>query len=122
MTASKARSKACGRFFLGSLPIDGFPIKLNGAILTLCTILKCVAVSAAEAELGALFLNVREEKIICLTFVKMGLPRPPIPIHVNNMTAANIVNNTLKRQQSRAMNMRYVWLLCHKAQQIMRVR
>ena len=48
LTAPKARSRAGGHFFLGSLPRKGCPIKLNGAILTLCTILKCVAVSAAE--------------------------------------------------------------------------
>ena len=57
LTATKARSRAGGLFFLGSLPKDNDPIKLNGAILTLCTVLKCVAASAAEAELGALFLN-----------------------------------------------------------------
>jgi hypothetical protein len=44
-------------FFLGSLPVDGDPLKFNGAIHIICTILKLVATSAAEAELGALFLN-----------------------------------------------------------------
>ena len=52
-----------GHFFLGSIPRDGSSIFLNGAILTQCTILKCVAASAAEAELGDLFLNAMEAKI-----------------------------------------------------------
>jgi hypothetical protein len=60
LSASKARSRAGGYFFLGSLPRDGDPIKLNGAIHVTCTILKLVAASAAEAELGALFLNAQE--------------------------------------------------------------
>jgi hypothetical protein len=64
LSAPKARSRAGGYFFLGSLPRDGDPIKLNGAIHVTCTILKLVAASAAEAELGALFLNAQEAKVI----------------------------------------------------------
>jgi hypothetical protein len=36
------------------------PIKLNGAFFTLCAILQFVVASAAEAELGALFLNCKQ--------------------------------------------------------------
>ena len=122
LTAPKARSRAGGFFFLGSLPKDGCPIKLNGAILTQCAILKCVAASAVEAELGALFLNAMEVKIIRLTLTEMGHPQPPTPIHVDNTTAVGIVNDTIKRQRSRAMNMRYFWLLCQEAQKILTVR
>jgi hypothetical protein len=42
---------------MSSLPVNGDPIKLNGAIHITCTILKLVAALAAEAELGALSLN-----------------------------------------------------------------
>ena len=47
MTAIYEKVKACGHFFLGSIPFDGEPIVLNDAILKLSTILKCVAASAA---------------------------------------------------------------------------
>jgi hypothetical protein len=57
LSAPCARSCAGGCFVLGSLPVDGNPIKLNGTIHITCTILKLVAASAAKAELGALFLN-----------------------------------------------------------------
>jgi hypothetical protein len=63
LSAPKARSRAGGYFFLGSIPVNGDPIKLNGAVHITCTILKLVAASAAEAELGALFLNAQEAKI-----------------------------------------------------------
>ena len=76
-----------------------------------CAILKLVAASAAEAELGALFLNAQEARIIRLTLTEMGHPQPPTPVHVDNSTAVGIVNNTIKRQRSRAMEMRYFWLL-----------
>ena len=55
----KARSRAAGHYFLGWIPHDNQPIRLNGAIYTMCTVLKFVASSAAEAELGALFLNIK---------------------------------------------------------------
>ena len=116
------KSRAAGHFFLGWLPRDGDPIRLNGAILTNCTILKCVAASAAEAELGALFLNAIEAKIMRLTLEEIGHPQPPTPIHCDNSTAVGICSNTIKRQRSRAMNMRYFWLLCHQAQKMFNIK
>ena len=48
----------------------------------------------------------------------MGHTQPPIPIHIDNTTAVGIVNNTIKRQQSGAFEMRYFWLLDQEAQRI----
>eukprot|EP00804_Cyclotella_cryptica_P012354 CCRYP_010815-RA/>CCRYP_010815-RA protein AED:0.46 eAED:0.46 QI:0/-1/0/1/-1/1/1/0/78 len=67
LSVTEAKSGAAGIFFLGSIPKINQPIKLNSAIAVLCTILKFVAASAAEAELGALFLNAKEAKIMRLT-------------------------------------------------------
>ena len=47
LSAKNAKSHAAGHFFLGCQPDDKRPIRLNGPILSLCTILKFVAVSAA---------------------------------------------------------------------------
>ena len=116
LTAPKSRSRAGGHFFLGSLPVGGQPIKLNGAIHSLCKILKFVAASAAEAELGALFLNAQEAKIMRITLEELGHPQPPTPIHIDNTCVVGIVNNTIKRQRSRSMEMRYFWLLDGAAQ------
>ena len=55
LSAKNAKSRAAGHVFLGWQPDDKRPIRLNGPILTLCTILKFVAASAAESELGAMF-------------------------------------------------------------------
>ena len=122
MAASKARSRACGHFLLGSINFDGEPIVLNGAILTLSTILKCVAASVVKAELGALFLNAMEVKILRITLEELGYPQPPTPIHCDNTTSVGIVNSSIKRQISRAINMRDFWLLCHQAQYILHGR
>jgi hypothetical protein len=64
LCAPKACSRAGGYFFLDSIPQDGDPIKLNGAIHITCAILKLVAASTAETELGALFLNAQEAKVL----------------------------------------------------------
>ena len=53
----KSQSRAGGHFFLSNDNI--FPPN-NGAILTISTIIKAVMSSAAEAELGALFINAKE--------------------------------------------------------------
>jgi hypothetical protein len=105
-----ARSRVAGHYFLGWLPQNNLPIKLNGAIHVVSTILKFVAASAAEAELGALFVNAKEGRVIRLILSELGHPQPPTPIHCDNSTAAGIANNTVKRQRSRSMEMRYFWI------------
>ena len=57
LLARYAHRRASGHLLLGWTPKDKHPIHLNGAISTLCHILKFVSASAVEAELGALFLN-----------------------------------------------------------------
>ncbi len=63
LSEPKACSQACSHFFMGSIPSDRKPIKLNGTCHTLCSILRCVVASAAEEELGALFMNCQEGMI-----------------------------------------------------------
>jgi hypothetical protein len=111
-----ACSCAGGYFFLSSLPVDGDPIKLNGAIYITCTILKLVAASTAEAELGALFLNAQEAKVLRFTLLELGHLQPPTPIHIDNTTTIGIIKNTIKCQHSHAMEMQYFWLLDGKTQ------
>lgn len=72
--------------------------------------LKFLASSAAEAKLGALFINGKETKILRLILEEMGHSQPPTPVHCDNKTATGIANDTLKRQRSRSMEMRYFWV------------
>jgi hypothetical protein len=116
LSAPFARSRAGVYFFLGSLPVNSDPINFNGAIHITCTILKLVAASAAEAELGALFLNAQEAKVLSLTLLELGHPQPSTPIPIDNTTTLGIINNTIKHQHSSAMEMRYFWLLNGKTQ------
>jgi hypothetical protein len=110
LSETKARSRASGHYFLGWLPKPNEPIRLNGAIFDLCVILKLIAASAAESELGALFLNTQQTKIIRLILLELGHPQPPTPVHCDNATAVGIANESVKKQRSRAMEMRYFWV------------
>jgi len=40
----------------------------------------------------------------------MGHAQPKTPVHCDNATAVGIANNTVKRQQSRSMEMRFFWI------------
>ena len=110
LSEKNAHSRACGHFFMGWKPDATKPIKLNGAFFTLCSILRFVVASAAEAELGALFLNCKQAAIFRVTLEEMGHPQPPIPVNCDNSTAVGIANNTVKRQRSRSMEMRFFWV------------
>ena len=121
MSAGKGRSRAGGYFFLGSMPRDGEPIQLNSNIAITCAILKLVAASATEAELGALFVNTKEERVTHLLLAELGHPQPPTMIHINNTTAVETVNSTIKRQRSGPTEMRYFWLLDQASQKDLNV-
>ena len=75
---------------MGDVPQDGKPISLNGNIFVVCVILKFVSASAAEAELGGLFINGKETKIIRLILEEMGHPQPPTPVYYDNKTATGL--------------------------------
>ena len=110
LSEPNARSRVGGYFFLGSVPENNRPIRLNGAIHIVASILKFVVASAAEAELGGLFVNCKEGKIIRLILEELGHPQPPTPVHCDNATAVGIANDTVKKHRSRSMEMRYFWI------------
>ena len=110
LSTKNVKSCASCHFFLGSAPKDVEPITLNGEIFTLYTILKFVASLAAESELGALFMNVKEGRTIILTLAELVHPQPPTPIQCDNVTAAGISNGTIKKQRSCSMEMQYFYV------------
>ncbi len=57
LSEAKACSQTCGHFFIGWIPKDRDPIKINWAFHINVNILCFVVASAAEAELGTLYHN-----------------------------------------------------------------
>jgi hypothetical protein len=82
----------------------------NGSILTLSTILRMVFASAAEAEIGALFLNAKEGVNIRNILKEMGHPQLATPMQTDNITVYGILRGTCKQQRSKAIYMRFYWI------------
>ena len=110
LSETNARSRVAGQFFLGRKSDPTKPIVLNGTLYIMCGILKFVVALAAEAELGALFLNCKEGIIMRLNLQEMGHPQPATPIYCDNMTATGIANDTIKKQRYRSMEMIFFWV------------
>ena len=67
--------------------------------------------SAAEAELGWLFLNGKEKVDSRERLRDMGhLQNEPTPIQTYNSTATRIANNTIKQRISKEIDMRFYWV------------
>jgi hypothetical protein len=106
LSESNTRSQAGGHFFMSN---NTAKPPNNGAILTTAQIIKAVMSSAAEAEVGTLYINCREAVPACRTLEFMGHPQPPTAMQTDNTTALGIVkNNILKKLKS--IDMKYHWL------------
>ena len=52
--------------------------------------------SAAEADIGAAYINGQEAVSICTLLLELGHPQPATPIQVDNYTANGFANDTIK--------------------------
>jgi hypothetical protein len=115
LSEPKARSRAGGHFYLSNKPADpaSAPSQQppnNGPLHTTSHILRNVMASAAESEVGALFVNSQEAIPIRYALEELSHPQPPTPIQTDNSTAAGYSNNTIKQKRSKAMDMHFSWL------------
>ncbi len=113
LSEPKARSQAGGHFFLSENKED--PTN-NGVVLNTAKIIKAVMSSAAEAELGAMFINAREAVPCRKTLEEMGHKQPETPIQVDNSTAVGVANSNIQPRRTKAMDMRFHWLQDREAQ------
>ena len=88
----------------------------NGAVHNIAQIIKTVMTSAAEAELGALYINAREAVPIRMVLMEMGHHQPKTPMQTDNTTALGVVNNNIQARRTKAMDMRFHWLRCRDSQ------
>ena len=101
------RIRAGGHFFLGNHPDKQH--SHNGSILAVAKVIKNVMASATEAELGSMYMNAREA-ISQQTLQNLGHKQPPTPIVTDNIAAKDIINKTMKKHRSKAMDMRFHWI------------
>ena len=114
LSEANARSRVGGHFFCSENTDDPSD---NGAVHTISKILKAVMSSAAEAELGALYINAREAVPMRQLLEEMGHKQPKTPIETDNSTAFGVVNNNIQPRRTKAMDMRFHWLRDRESQQ-----
>ena len=88
----RARSRAGGHFFLSNnadIPPN------NGAIFNIAQIIKVFMSYEAEAELGGLFINAKEDVHLRNILTEMGHPQPPTPMQTDNSTENGAINNKI---------------------------
>ncbi len=107
LNEEEARSQAGGHHFLSEdLP---FPPN-NGAIHNVAEIIKGVMSSAAEAELGAMYINACKAVKERIILNAMGHKQPATPVQVDNSMAKGIVNKRVQPKRTKAMDMHFHWL------------
>jgi len=107
LSERNARSRAGGHFYMSDNSTNP---KNNGAVLNISHIIKAVMSSAAEAELGALYINTREAVPIRNLLIEMGHPQPKTPVQTDNTTALGVVKSNIQPKRTKAMDMRFHWL------------
>ena len=113
----KERTRSCsgGHFSLAERLVENGdkPPNLptnNGAIHTLCQIIKTVIYSAAEAKIGAIFINAKDALPIRTILEGLGHPQPPTPIQVDKTTTVGFANNNIMQKRSKEIDMRFYWI------------
>jgi hypothetical protein len=66
--------------------------------------------SAAEAEIGAVFINAKEASVLRTTLEELGRKQPPTTMETDNTTATGYINGTIKQKCIKAMDMRFYWI------------
>jgi hypothetical protein len=109
LSKNEAKSRAGGFFYMGNNNKNDKNLT-NGEILIISKVLKHVMSSAAEAEIGAVFINAKEGAVLRTTLEELGHKQPPIPMETDNTTATGYSNVTIKQKLTKAMDMHFYWI------------
>ena len=113
LSKTNAHSRVCGHFFCSSNVSDP---PNNVVVLIISKILKAVVSSAAEAELGALYINASEAVPMHQLLAEMDHKQPETPIQTDNTTACGVVNHNIQSRCTKEMDMHFHWLHCRDSQ------
>ena len=104
LSEPKARSRVGGHFFMSIN--TAFPPN-NGNTEQ---VIKQVMSSAAEAKLGALYINSKLATQLQHTLAEMGHLQPPTLVQTDNSTTYGVVTNKIIPKATKAMDMHSHWL------------
>ena len=88
----------------------------NEAVLNIAQIIKSVMMSAAESEIGAMYINAQEAVPQRMTLSEIGHPQPRTPLQADNSAAHVVVTNNVQLIRTKEMDMRFHWLRCRDTQ------
>eukprot|EP00957_Ditylum_brightwellii_P212330 15367189-Ditylum_brightwellii.AAC.1 len=108
----ESQSRARGHFFVSEKlqnykDLPSTLTKNNRAVHIECTQIRTLMASAAEAEVGMLFINSKVALGLRVALEEMGHPQLPIPIMMDNSAACGIVKCSIKQCRSRAIDMEF---------------
>jgi hypothetical protein len=109
LSENEAKSRAGGLFYMGNNNKTDKKLT-SGAILIIGKVLNHVMSSAAEAEIGAVFINAKEGAVLRTTLEELGHKQPPTPMKTDNTTATGYHNGSRKQKRTKAMDMRFYWI------------
>jgi hypothetical protein len=109
LSENEAKSRAGGFFYMGSNTTTDKKLT-NRAILIISKVLKHVMSSAAEVEIGAVFINDKEGAFLRTTLEELGHKQPPTPMETDNTTATGYSNGKIEQKRTKAMDMRFYWI------------
>ena len=107
LSEPNAKSRVGGYFYLDGEedpPPDKRP---NGAVHVECAILKNIMSSAAESEIGGLFVNGQTACPIRVTLEEMKHPQPVTPLNTDNKKADGFATDKIKPKRTKDMDMRF---------------
>jgi hypothetical protein len=88
----------------------------NGAVLNILQIIQAVMSSAAEADLGALFINKKTAVSMRQKLANLGHSQPCTPMQTNNAMAHALLTSKILPKTLKAVDMHFHWPRCHNAQ------
>ena len=84
--------------------------KDNGVVLNIAKMMKNVMTSAAEAEIGVLYLNSMQAIPVRRLLEEMGHKQPPTTIQTDNTTAFGFVSKIMVPKATKSTDMKYWWM------------
>ena len=79
----------------------------NGVLMNVSQIIKAVVSSAAEAGLGALFINCKLAVPAKKTLEELGHPQPKTPMQTDNSTANGPLNNKITPKATKRISIKF---------------
>ena len=110
-------SRACSCAGAHIMLMEDVPVpSYNGPFLTVAQIIACVMSSAAEAELGGIYICAMEIASLCQSLVEMGWPQSRSPVQFDNSPTIGVTHQTVTPRKTKPLDIQFYWLRCHNSQ------